>query len=88
MMSLFIHGATAGGKIEVCNPLDQIDEAGGVNANCKVPWNEHHYLWQKISSQLLYYRITSMFGMPRSDETDGYKVAWWVELVYKRDQAG
>jgi hypothetical protein len=88
VMSLLIHGATAAGKMEMCNEQDQMGGGGGEDAKCKFQWNEHHYLWDKISSQLLYYRVTSMFGMPPAVEGDGYKVAWWAELAYKGDQAG
>jgi hypothetical protein len=85
IMSLQIHGATAAGRLDICSFQDQ-DPQHGQEAKCKVAWNEHHYLWQKISSPLLYYRVTSMFGMPPRDETDGYKSAWWVEMLYKGSQ--
>ena len=41
------------------------------------------YLFNRISSQLLQYRITVMFGMiPPSDELDGYKQCWQATLVH------
>ncbi|OCK73620.1 hypothetical protein K432DRAFT_447735 [Lepidopterella palustris CBS 459.81] len=36
----------------------------------------------RISSQLLYYRISVLFGMPPALETDGYKCCWEVELKH------
>ena len=35
---------------------------------------------KRISSQLLYYRISVLFGMPSARRTDGYKSCWEVEL--------
>lgn len=36
--------------------------------------------FERISSQLLLYRLTVVFGMPPPRESDGYKCCWEVEL--------
>ena len=42
-----------------------------------------HSLSQQISSQLLLYRITVIFGMPpKSEEVDGYQCCWATTLHY------
>jgi hypothetical protein len=41
---------------------------------------EEFFFSDRISSQLLYYRISVLFGMPPAKETDGYKCCWEVEL--------
>ena len=38
-----------------------------------------------ISSQLLLYRLTAVFGMPPPNPDVGYKTCWTVELVYRGD---
>lgn len=35
-----------------------------------------------ISSQLLYYRLSVLFGMPPAVETDSYKVCWETTLKH------
>jgi hypothetical protein len=37
----------------------------------------------RITSQLLYYRISILFGMPPAKETDGYKCCWEVRLRHR-----
>jgi hypothetical protein len=43
-------------------------------------WKRAFY--RRISSQLLLYRLTILFGMPPPVETDGYKACWEAELRY------
>lgn len=38
--------------------------------------------WQRISSQLLLYRVAVTFGMPPPRELDGYKSCWEVKLKH------
>ncbi|KAH8745558.1 hypothetical protein F5883DRAFT_586889, partial [Diaporthe sp. PMI_573] len=45
------------------------------------------FLHQAISSQLLYYRLAVVFGMPEPVTTDGYKTCWSVVLQF-RDKTG
>ena len=40
------------------------------------------YMSREISSQLLYYRLTIVFGMAPMGDLDGYKVAWEVRLKH------
>ena len=42
-----------------------------------------HSLFDKISSQLLLYRVMTTFDMPPPIETDGYKSAWHVDLFHQ-----
>ncbi len=37
---------------------------------------------RRVSSQLLFYRLTVTFGMPPAREQDGYKSCWEVDLKY------
>jgi hypothetical protein len=46
------------------------------------PGRRHRYLWDQISSQLLFYRLTATFGMPPPVEADGYKVCWEINLQH------
>ena len=39
--------------------------------------------WHQISSQLLLYRLTVVFGMPPPKETDGYKSCWEIDLKHR-----
>ena len=48
----------------------------------KPPGRRHRYLWRRISSQLLFYRLAATFGMPPPVETDGYKVCWEINLQH------
>jgi len=48
----------------------------------KPPGRRQRYLWDRISSQLLFYRLAATFGMPPPVETDGYKVCWEINLQH------
>ncbi|KAK5188457.1 hypothetical protein LTS03_011682, partial [Exophiala xenobiotica] len=43
------------------------------------------HVWETISSQLLLYRLTAVFGMPPLHPDVGYKTCWTVELIYCKD---
>ncbi|MCJ1309052.1 hypothetical protein MMC25_002707 [Agyrium rufum] len=45
--------------------------------------DENGLFYNRISSQLLQYRVTVVFGMIPQDESDGYKCQWLAELIYK-----
>lgn len=50
---------------------------------CDTHIQSHVALCQRISSQLLLYRLAVVFGLPPSDpQTDGYKLGWNVKLVW------
>lgn len=53
----------------------------------KPPGRRHRYLWARISSQLLFYRLAATFGMPPPVETDGYKVCWEINLQHCDDSS-
>ena len=47
------------------------------------------YMYERISSQLLQYRLTVMFGMlPPSDNVDGYKGCWEATFLHHDDGDG
>jgi len=49
------------------------------------PWCDCMSRWlntRRLSSQLLFYRLTVVFGMPPPREQDGYKSCWEVDLQY------
>jgi hypothetical protein len=48
----------------------------------KPPGRRQSYLRDRISSQLLFYRLAVTFGMPPPVETDGYKVCWEINLQH------
>ncbi|KAJ9609200.1 hypothetical protein H2200_006972 [Cladophialophora chaetospira] len=75
--TLCSHGAE--GDLVVCEYPGRMQDTPA----CGHSYESHREFWYKISSQLLYYRVTTIFGMPPSDENDGYKVAWWAHLTYK-----
>jgi hypothetical protein len=47
------------------------------------PGSGRRDIWNRISSQLLFYRLTTTFGMPPPAETDGYKVCWEINLRHR-----
>ena len=51
------------------------------------PGRRQTYLWNRISSQLLFYRLTTTFGMPPPVGTDGYKVCWTINLQHRDDSS-
>lgn len=53
----------------------------------KPPGRRQRYLWNQISSQLLFYRLAATFGMPPLVETDGYKSCWDISLQYCDDSS-
>jgi hypothetical protein len=51
------------------------------------PERGHRDLWERISSQLLFYRLAATFGMPPPVETDGYKSCWEITLQHRDDSS-
>jgi hypothetical protein len=71
------HGAE--GEFTVCNVFDACENI----PPCGFSPREHRYLYDKISTQLLYYRVATTFGMPPAHPTDAYKVCWKAILQHK-----
>jgi hypothetical protein len=67
------------GKFTVCNAFDDCENT----PPCGFLPREHRYLSHRISTQLLYYRVATTFGMPPAHSTDAYKVSWKAILQHK-----
>lgn len=75
IMTLLSHGGEdSSSELTICDHAQR--------KSCGFSYREHHHLYERISSQLLYYRLASVFGMPPVAEVDGYKCAWWAHLVF------
>ena len=60
-------------------PESDFELCGHTYARCSCsPWTNSFTF--RISSQLLFYRLTVTFGMPPPRETDGYKTCWEITL--------
>ncbi|OCK98522.1 uncharacterized protein K441DRAFT_653738 [Cenococcum geophilum 1.58] len=68
-----LHGESADSDLGLCTT--HLGRCG-----CSTPWE--FGFSARISSQLLLYRITVIFGMPPPRVSDGFKVCWEVELKH------